>query len=320
MNKKTQRRKGTVPIFFAVDDRYAPYLAVTIRSLIDNASSDYDYAIRILIDRLSEENQNALSSMSTDRVSVEFVNVTEKMDRLGGMLHLRDYYTKATYYRFFIPDLFPNWKKGIYLDSDLLILGDISELYRVQLGRRLLAAIPDEVIANEPVFGQYSEKVLGVPYDEYFNAGVLLMNLEELRREKIETEFVHLLGLVTYRVAQDQDYLNVITYGRNRLLPTRWNRTAYPDSPMESNGILHFKLHYKPWHTDNALGNALFWQYADRTSYAKQLHEQRATYSDADRAADIHGYEELMKLAASEIEKAEEDGSGILVPYRLGEV
>lgn len=319
-SKIISKNRQTIPVFFAVDDRYAPYLAVTIRSLIDNASPDYDYALRILVDRLSDEHRDALSAMRTTNVSIEFVNVAQKMDQLGGMLHLRDYYTKATYYRFFIPDLFPNYKKGIYLDSDLLLLGDISELYRVPLGRRLLGVIPDEVMATEPVFGQYSERVLGVPYDEYFNAGVLLMNLEELRKERIESEFVHLLGLVTYRVAQDQDYLNVITYGRNRLLPTRWNRTAYPDSPLESNGILHFKLFYKPWHTDNALGASLFWKYADRTSYAELLHTERATYSDAERKADIRGYRDLMNLAASEIEKAEKDGAEALVPYRLGEV
>ena len=108
--------KPIIPIFFAVDDNYAPYLAVAMRSLIDNASPDHQYNIHILIDKLNEENTVNLCGMANDHVHVETVNVTSKLDELGDMLHLRDYYTKTTYYRFFIPALFPQYDRGIYLD------------------------------------------------------------------------------------------------------------------------------------------------------------------------------------------------------------
>ena len=92
-----QSAKPMIPIFFAVDDNYAPYLAVSMRSLIDNASPDYQYNIYILIDKLNEFNTTVLCNMATDNVSVETINVTKKLDALGDMLHLRDYYTKTTY-------------------------------------------------------------------------------------------------------------------------------------------------------------------------------------------------------------------------------
>ena len=83
---KTPNR--VIPIFFAVDDNYAPYLAVAMRSLIDNASPDYQYNIYILIEKLSQESLANLKAMATDNVSVETIDVCAKLDALSDMLHL----------------------------------------------------------------------------------------------------------------------------------------------------------------------------------------------------------------------------------------
>ena len=297
-----QVKRNVVPIFFAVDDNYVPYLAVAIRSLSDNASKQYDYSIHILIDKLTEENTRKLSSMQTDNVRIEFVSVASRLDSLGRLLHLRDYYTKATYYRFFIPELFPQYKKGIYLDCDMLVLGDISELYRYDITRLLVAAAKEEVMANVPVFGEYAEQVVGVPCDQYFNAGMLLMNLEEMRKSNIKEEFVALSKERAFRVTQDQDYLNVICAGRSLIISEIWNKTAYSEDRGFLPKIAHFKINYKPWRYEGMMCEEEFWHYAERTEYYEQLKNEKASYTDAERARDSKMYEDLMKLAESELE------------------
>ena len=86
-----KHEKQIIPIFFAVDDRYSPYLCVALRSLIDNSTSKYDYRIFVLIEELSDENKNSLGSMATENVNIEFVNVSNKLKEICAKLHLRDY-------------------------------------------------------------------------------------------------------------------------------------------------------------------------------------------------------------------------------------
>lgn len=306
MKKNISKHKEPVPIFFAVDDRYAPYLAVALSSLTENASPNFDYKVYVLIDKLSEENRLKLKREERKNLSIEFVDVKAKLDSVGRLLHLRDYYTQTTYYRFFIPDLFPQYKRGIYLDCDILVLSDISRLHTMDLGTNLLGAVTDEVITRIEVFGNYAEKVLGVPRHEYFNAGILVMNLEEMRKCDIENKFVDMIGKIRFSVAQDQDYLNVLCHGRIKYLPLGWNKTAFPDAIRNSElHIIHFKINWKPWHYDGvALGDE-FWDYAARTDYYEDILTVKDTYTEADCARDAQQYENLVSLALSETEAAE---------------
>ena len=305
-----------IPIFFAVDDHYAPYLAVAMRSLIDNADPDFQYHIYILIDQLSEEHRANLSAMQTDRVKVEYVNVAERLSRISSKLHLRDYYTKATYYRFFIPDLFPQYDRGVYLDCDIAVLGDISELYGCDLGNHLVAAVTDEVVTGIPTFARYAEKVLGIPREEYFNAGILVMNLKELRKVKIEKALVRLMAKHQFHVAQDQDYLNVLCHRRTVYLDLKWNKTASPDSdPERPPCIAHFKINFKPWKYDGVAYEEYFWQYAEKTVYYEQIKASKAQVTEDDKEVDAQQYRNLLALAQSEIALAE--GNDYEVPLQF---
>jgi lipopolysaccharide biosynthesis glycosyltransferase len=300
-----------IPIFFAVDDNYAPYLAVAMRSLIDNASPDYQYNIHILIDKLNEFNTSVLCGMATENIRVETVNVTNKLDSLGDMLHLRDYYTKTTYYRFFIPALFPQYERGLYLDCDIVVKGDISQLYNVALGDNILAAAPEEVMLMVDVFGTYVEAVLEVPRNEYFSAGILVMNLEKMRHVALEEQFVDILGRRTFRVTQDQDYLNVLCRGDFLMLDSGWNKTACYNAPVDTPvNIIHYKINWKPWHYKGVRFEEDFWHYAEMTPYADMLYAMRDSYSAAQSANDQLQYENLVAQALSDTAKAR---SGILV-------
>ena len=301
-------KQKLVPIFFAVDDKYAPYLSVALRSLIENASPSYQYRIHILIDTLSEETKARLLSMQTDAVSVEFVSVREKLEKYMGKLHLRDYYTQATYYRFVISELFPEYDRCIYLDCDILVLGNIAALYEKELGDCLMGAIPDDVVANLSFFRDYVGKFLGVPYEQYFNAGILLLNLAEMRRVNMENAFMHIMNERKFPVAQDQDYLNVLCHGRTKYLDGSWNRTAFPDAETgETPNIVHFKINFKPWHYDDIAFGKRFWAYAAQTPFYEDLLRIRAAYTDEERVRDAGQYEGLVALANAETAKVDED-------------
>ena len=296
--------KEIIPVFFAVDDNYAPYLGVTLRTLADNASADYFYKVYVLVSELSDFHRESLLSMEKENLTVEFVNVCQQLDQLGAVLHLRHYYSQATYYRFFIPDLFPQYKKGIYLDCDLAVVGDIAELYRVELGDNLLAVAPEEVMLQVDVFGTYVEKVLGVPRKEYFSAGVMLMNLDKLRAIMIEHAFVELIGRYTFRVTQDQDYLNVLCYGKVVMLPAAWNKTANYATDEEPK-IIHFKINWKPWHYKGVQYQEIFWDYAKKTPYYGILQSELAAYGEDLVARDNAQYEALVKMALEDTANAE---------------
>ena len=302
MNDK-KKAKELIPIFFATDDRYVPFLCVALNSLITNSSPKNDYKIHVLIDTLSEENKKILRDMQTDSVSVDFHSVTARLQGICKRLHIRDYYSKATYYRFFIPEMFPEYNRGVYLDCDIVITDDIAKLYHAPLGNNLVAAAHEEVMTDIEVFGVYSEKVLGVPRNEYFNAGILTMNLAKMREEKIEEQFASLLGKRTYRVAQDQDYLNVICYRKATLLSTNWNKTPMPNANRNKiPKIAHYKINFKPWRYDNIPYAELFWKYAENTHFYADLLEQKATYTAEEKLRDTLQYEGLVSLAISEVE------------------
>ena len=125
--------KQTISLFFALDDNYCPYLSVALDSIMKNANKDYNYDAYVLATYLSQENKEILKARALDNFNIEFVDMNEKLEKIASMLHTRDYYSKTTYYRLFIPNMFPNLDKALYLDADIIVPGDISELYNIDL-------------------------------------------------------------------------------------------------------------------------------------------------------------------------------------------
>ncbi len=298
--KKTNEKK-IIPIFFAVDDNYAPYLAAALESLKSSAKDHNLYDINILVEKISETHVNNIIAMQTENVKITFCDVSEKVSALCSRLHLRDYYTRATYYRFFIPDMFPQYKKGLYLDCDIIITRDVADMYNTMMGNNLVCAISEEVMTDIEVFSQYSEIVLNIPKNKYFNAGILVMNLAEMRKMHIEEAFAELLAKRTYSVAQDQDYLNVICHGRVKMLDILWNKTPMPYSNKNIIPyIVHYKINFKPWKYDDVVYGDLFWKFAEKTPYHSSLLEAKANITDADREVDAEQYAALERLAEKE--------------------
>ena len=292
-----------IPIFFAVDDGYSPFLAVAIQSLIDNASAEYTYLIKILNTDISEENKRKIGKYERENVDIEFVDLNYYIQKVKDKLYTRDYYSKTTYFRLFLPNLYPQYDKVLYLDSDIVILDDIAKLYNTDMGDNLVAAAPDDVIQSMPVFQDYVEKVVGVADSRrYFNAGILLMNLPELRRFKFQEKFVYLLDKIKFAVAQDQDYLNRLCKGRVKLLDRTWDRMPIPDPKIKTEDVklVHYNLAFKPWHFEDILYKEFFWMYAQETEYFEDIQRIKENFTEEDRIRGEESHKKLMKLAKKE--------------------
>lgn len=291
--------KKIIPLVFAVDDNYAPFLGVTLRSIFDNSSKDYFYKVYVLTTGLNKTNMERLSVFETEYSSLEYVNVEKSLSKISGLLHMRDYFTNATYYRFFIPSLLPEYDKVLYLDSDLIVLGDISELYNVDLGDNYIGAIPEEVMNLVKVFGDYVEKGLGINKENYFNAGVALLNTKALREIKILDKFVELISRFTFKVTQDQDYLNLICKDKVKLIDLGWNKCPLKNPNFDDKDLklIHFKLYYKPWLYKEVQYDEYFWKYAKQTNYIDFINEVRDNYNEDNIVKDLYAYKNLMKTA-----------------------
>ena len=312
-----------IPIFFAVDDDYIPFLAVTLESLLENASKNYKYEMKVLYTSVSEENKKKILKYESENVDIEFVDLNYYIEEIKEKLHTRDYYTKTTYYRLFIPSLYPQYEKAIYLDSDIAVLGDISELYNEDLEDNLVGAIPDASVRIIEEFKIYVERVVGMAdYKRYFNAGILLMNLEEMRKIDFQSKFLYLLETVKFSVAQDQDYLNRICKGRTKILDSGWDVMPLPtDSPRteEDIKIIHYNLIYKPWHFDNVLYQDYFWKYAKRTEFYDKIMEMRNDYSDEEKINDMGQFKALKNLCKFETECVGDDKKYTILEERPSE-
>lgn len=295
---------AVVPLFFSVDDLYAPYLAVAIRSVIENAAKDRLYRVHVMCAELSEKHRARLAAMQTENVTVQFVDVREKLSAFAGKLSLRDYYTVTTYYRFFIAAMFPQYDRGVYLDSDVVVNRDVAELFGVDMGDSILAALADETVTANDTFSRYVDTVLSVPPTRYFNAGVLVLNLEKMRRVDLLGAFLSMIHKVQFPVAQDQDYLNVLCYGDVYYADPLWNKVPFPDSPDVLPALIHFKLNFRPWRYRGIRFEEHFWKYAEHTAYFDELVTSRENYSDAEKQRDAEQGAHLLALSVQETEKA----------------
>ena len=302
--------KKVIPIFFAVDDYYIPFLAVGLQSLVEHSCEEYEYLIKILNTNISEKSKKKIKKYERENINIEFVDLNYYIEKVKDKLYTRDYYTKTTYFRLFLPELYPQYDKVLYLDSDIIILEDIANLYNIDIGNNLVGAIPDDIIQNGKELQEYAEKVVGVStYKKYFNAGILLMNLDELRKFNFQEKFLYLLGTTKFSVAQDQDYLNRICKGRVKYIDNAWDVMPAPgrNKKDEELKLLHFNLTYKPWRRDDVPYKEFFWEYAKKTEFSNEIQKIKENYTDEERFLDMETERNLIKLAAKEAECVGDD-------------
>lgn len=264
----------------STDNNYAPYCGAMICSLLEN--NKYDFNIHIIFDNLSEQNKSRLNDLIisyNNLCTFHKLNINLNTKQVEGSRTLPN----ATYYRLLLSSLMPNnIHKILYLDCDIIILQDISYLYTIDLSEYSVAAIAD--LKCMPLNGKHRNN-MSIPYNGiYFNAGVMLINLDYWRNNNIEKQLLNIVNSKSL-FFHDQDALNYVLKNTWYMLPPQ---TCYLNlCPIE---LLYFKtkndlyaylnnismIHYisniKPWHDILIYPNRkIFIDYINKTPWGKEF-------------------------------------------------
>lgn len=299
------KKTNIIPIVFTTDDNYIPFLCVSINSICKNNKSNHFLNFYIFHDGLSDDNIKALNSFNSEFSQILLVNVQDKINKIIDKLCVRDNYSKAIYYRFFIPEILADFDKAIYLDCDVVVLDDIFNLYKTVLGKNLVGATIDEAVYNSTLFIDYTSKYLNIPLNKYFNSGVLLFNCKEFRSQQVFNKFLSLIDTVKFKVAPDQDYLNVLCQNKVKYIQKGWNKMPIIDPSFKNKNLklVHYNLNYKPWRFDGIKYANFFWEYVKNTPFQDKIYSEKDIYTKEQKKKDDSSLKNLLSICQKCVDK-----------------
>ncbi|WP_037287215.1 glycosyltransferase [Saccharibacillus sacchari] len=271
-------------IVFAADNHYIQHLSVTLTSLLENATHKDKITINIIGKDIEIKNKLFLDQLVQgygSRIVYKEINPNLLKEAV-----INGHITEATYYRILIPNLFEaDVKKVLYLDCDLVITADIWELWDTELDGHALGAVRIYEYVND---GRVPENAT------YFNAGVLLINLDKWRSEDLTRKVLEYIKAYPDRLLSwDQDALNGVLYEEWVELPFHWNFRSqlfelnseqFPfvekrifEESQSNPSIVHFTTNSKPWHymNEHPYKNEYF-KYLDNSGYPYTKYKEEA--------------------------------------------
>lgn len=266
-------KNNVVPVVFATNDNYAPYLSVAIESLKEFSSLNNYYDIYVFNSDLSMLNQHKLKMSEKDNIHIRFLDVSSFIKT--NVLYERDYFSVEMYYRLLISEIFWFYKKVVYLDCDLVVLSDIYNLYNTNLDDKILAVVNDKVFSAPQK--DYVNNGIGIGEDNYFNSGVLVINTELFTNQSIKEKCFEVLSKYKKLSCPDQDALNISCKDKVLYLSENWNfqngRGSYTfeDRYNKTHNIIHFTSAKKPWNTKSLELAEYFWLYARKSIYYEEI-------------------------------------------------
>lgn len=288
-------KNNPVCVCYSTNDVYAAYTAVSIQSIILNCSPDKYYEISILVSHLSPDNQKMLASLATSNVNIRFINVLEtlKSQKINiSDFHINGYFSPETYFRFFIPQLFANRDRVLWLDGDTVVNCDVAELFNFNISDNWFGVCKNVFSIYEMYKGTIKSDVgylenyfrykIGIqnPRNTLFQAGVMLFNVTQLRKFDFLKTCMDKLAQIGNPRFVDQDVLNAIAQNKITFLPLTYNHVWYVQAPdcmknilpdnifneyvgaRENVKIVHFAGDIKPWKNLDKILADHFWKYA----------------------------------------------------------
>ena len=241
-------------IAFCVDNNYCRAMGATITSIIANNPGRH-FTFHVLSFELSDEHQKRLKrldEMYPVRTCLHLLDLASfsQFSRFLGHSH----YSLSIFTRLMIPTVLRGQtERVLYLDADILCVGKLDEMIAMEIGEVAAVVVPDA-----PVTTRRRVAALGLPHAEYFNSGVMLINIEPWIAQDITAQTLDtLLHSKKDMRFPDQDALNVVLNGRARYISPRWNylydlihdlninKTAM--RPVGKAVFIHFAGAVKPW-------------------------------------------------------------------------
>lgn len=248
-----------IHVVFNLDDTYAPHCAATIASICENHVGSTSIHFHLLCLNLTEASKRLLILFVKEcKYQLSFYDVDADLVTHLPNLTAHHHVTAATYLRLFLPKYLPKEiVKVVYLDCDVIVREDIEKLWNENVEGFALAAIEDV-----PIF-EHNDR-LGLQKDaSYFNAGVLVVNLEYWRRHQASARFMECLRTEKTKIKfHDQDVLNIVLVEEKKIISPEWNimdilfaeprriPAGYMQQTkgfLKSPAIIHFAGGLKPW-------------------------------------------------------------------------
>lgn len=275
-----------IVVAFGVDVNYAPHLAVAIASVVANAPGAL-FRFMIIHDGVPAAHQSQVEAVASGHAFEWHEIADSRLLEMESFNHI----TRASYFRFAIPTFTPaDAKRVIYLDCDLVVLGDLRDLAKVDLQGNGIGAVYDAAVDSEAFRTRWGSAPKRL---SYFNSGVLVLDIEKIRsaggfEPAIET-------LKRYRekcIFGDQCALNVMMQDRWTPIPPIWNvqrrmvmKEGTPcyltSEEMQAGlrpGIIHFTETNKPWASDGYHPYVwTYYKYLRRTPYWRSVNAKAKT-------------------------------------------
>lgn len=269
-------QEENIQVALAFDEPYAVHGSTTILSIIENASNRDVIHLHVLDTGLTQETRHWITQQFAPRLaSLTFHRIDSDFLATFPV----NFHPASAYARFALPELLPEVSKILYVDSDLIVLESLSKLFNADLDGKPLAAVPDVVSHFRGSAVPYLES-LGLPeYAVYFNSGVMILDLEQWRRDEIVES---LRGWISMNESlmqkSDQSALNALLWEDCKLLPLRWNlQVAFVDpvrfgwgctreqaDAVSQPAIVHYITNRKPWRREFRVPFAhYYWHYRD---------------------------------------------------------
>ena len=281
-----------IPLIFAANDSFVPYLSVMVESVMAHGSPQFQYEIILLHRDITKETAGLLRSQISrlKNFSLRLIDLSKEVEHYSFYTENRMFFTPEAYYRLLAPFLLPEYDKAIYIDGDMVACTDVADLLEVELGDRLIAAVRDFcglADAFHPGLDRraYMQRELGLKnFEGYYISGLLVMNLRQFRKEFTLSQMMEFAASRQWRY-HDQDILNVLTEGRTLLLDARWNvlqdygshrllpphlYQEWADS-LKDPWIVHYGGDAKPWLYPRVPRAEYFWQYAPASPFYHEI-------------------------------------------------
>lgn len=233
-----------VHVGFGVDANFVRPMGITITSLAIN-NQHISFVFHVFLSSIDEIDKSRLMELEKQFNNIKIINY-HVSENLIKMLPVKTNYTLATYFRLMMPLVLSKLERLLYLDADIICLGQLDDLFTTDLGETLAAVVPDIPNTSMKRVREFKLK-----YGVYFNAGVMLINISAWNKANISANAVDLLlkNPERYKLL-DQDVLNILLDGKITRLPAQYNyivlRKSEQDVPTDTT-LMHCAAVPKPW-------------------------------------------------------------------------
>ena len=223
-----------ITIAYSTSEENVKYLWISASPLIQNISLNNTYRIVVLTDDISENAKEIIKSIGDGKSNIrfEFYDVKKYFPK-----SLQEgCFSVVTYYKFALLDVIPDTDKILYLDTDTIVMNDVAEMFATDVNGVYFAGVRDTAMfygkENFLSLKKYYESEFGINNPaNCINAGVLVMNLLELRKDYSMEKLID-IALSHRGRCFDQDVLNMIAHDKVRILSRKYN--FFPDVDYEN--------------------------------------------------------------------------------------